>query len=79
MRASSARMPRYSSICSSSLRVLVDEFFLLQIDELAERHLQNGVGLHGRERVFLCHAALLLELGEADFAQRPLQHAPTAF
>ena len=56
------------------LRVLVDELFLLEVDELAERHLQDRVGLHGRERILLGHAALLLILGEADVAQRPLQH-----
>ena len=55
------------------LRVLVDELFLLEIDELAERHLQDRVGLHGRERIFLGDAALLLILAEADVAQRALR------
>ena len=64
---------RYSPISLEQLGVLVDELFLLEIDELAERHLQDRVGLHGRERIFLGDAALLLELGEADVAERPLQ------
>ena len=56
------------------LGVLVDELFLLEIDELAERHLQDRVGLHGRERILVGDAALLLVLAEADVAERALQH-----
>ena len=54
--------------------MLVGELLLLEVDQLAERHPQDGVGLDGRERVLLGDAALLLELGEALVAQRPLQH-----
>ena len=67
-------MRRYSAISLEQLRVLVAELFLLEVDQLAERHLQDRVGLHGRERVVLGHAALVLELREALVAQRPLQH-----
>ncbi len=56
------------------LGMFLDELFLFEIHQLAERHLQDGVGLHRRERVFLGDAALLLELGEANVAERPLQH-----
>ena len=39
--------------------MLAAELFLLEIDQLAERHLQDRVGLHGGERVGLAHAALV--------------------
>ena len=75
MFLSSDRMRWYSAISSSRFVMLAAELFLLQIDQLAERHPQNGVGLHGGERVGLAHAALLLEHCEAVVAQGPLHHA----
>ena len=61
------------------LCVLAAEFFLLQVDQLAERHSQNGVGLHGGERVGSAHAAFLLEHGEAGVAQGSLHHGRRGF
>ena len=74
MILSSDRIRRYSVISSSSLLILAAELFLLQVDQLAERHPQDGVGLDRRERVGLAHAALRLEHGKAVVAQRPLHH-----
>ena len=59
MRASSAEDAEVLFDLLEQLRVLVDELFLLEIHELAERHLQNGFGLHGRERILFGNAALV--------------------
>ena len=48
MFCSSDKMRRYSVISSSSLLVLAGQLLLLQIDQLAERHAQDGVGLDRR-------------------------------
>ena len=53
MFLSSPRMRRYSVISSSSFWYSPAELFLLQVDQLAQRHPQDGVGLHGRQRVGL--------------------------
>ena len=58
-------MRRYSAISLEQLGVLVGELFLLEIDQLAERHLAGWRRPARRERVVLGDAALLLELGEA--------------
>src|SRR5690554_2611352 len=42
------------------LLVFAAQLFLLQIDQLAERHPQNRVGLDCRERIGVANAALLL-------------------
>ena len=63
---------------SSSFGVLVGELFLLEVDQLAERHPEDRVGLDGRERVLLGDAALFLELGEAVVAEGPLHAARRA-
>ena len=49
--------------------VLAAELFLLEIDQLAEGHLQDGVGLHGGERVAFAVAPLGGEDGKARVAQ----------
>ncbi len=54
--------------------VLVDELFLLEIDELAERHLEDRFGLDWRERIFLGDATFWLVLLEADFAESAFEH-----
>ena len=69
-------MPRYSPISLEQLRVLVDELFLLEVDQLAERHLQDRFGLHGRERVVLGDAAFVLELARSR--RRPAPAAACA-
>ena len=74
----SERMRRYSVISSSSLRCSSAELLLLQVDQLAERHAQDGVGLDGRERVELAGAAFVDEDGEALVAQRPAAAGPRA-
>ncbi len=54
------------------LRVLVGELLLLEIHQLAERHPQDRVGLHGRERIFFGHAAFRLELHVPFVARAPV-------
>ena len=44
----SERMRLYSAISASKLAMLVGQLFLFEVDQLAEGHFQDGVGLHGR-------------------------------
>ena len=53
--------------------MLVGQLLLLQVDQLAERHAEDGVGLDGREGVRFPQAAFLGENAEPLFAQRPAQ------
>ena len=53
------------------IAIFAGQLLLLEIDQLAERHAEDGVGLHGGERVALGVAALGDERLEADVAQRP--------
>ena len=61
------------------LAMLAGQLLLLQVDQLAERHSQDGVGLDGRERVELACAAFFDEHGETLVAQRPAQQGRRAF
>jgi hypothetical protein len=67
---------RYSMISCQQLRVLVAELLLLEVDQLAERHPQDGVGLHRGERVLFGNAPFGLELRVALVAEGPLEHCP---
>ena len=60
------------------LVILAGQLFLLQVDQLAQRHPQDGVGLHRRERVGVAHAALALENGKACRRPAPAASAPPA-
>ncbi len=51
------------------LAVLAGEFFLFEVDQLAQGHAEDAVGLHGREVVGFLAAAFRLEDGEALVAQ----------
>ena len=66
---SSERIRRVLGDLVEQLAVLAGQLFLLQVDQLAQRHPQDRVGLHRRERVGLAHAALALKDGEAVVAQ----------
>ena len=48
-------------ISVEQLGMFAAELFLLQVDELAERHPQDRVGLHGGQAIDVGHAALVLE------------------
>ena len=56
------------------LAVLAAEFFLFEVDQLAQGHAEDGVGLHGREVVGFLAAAFRLEDGEALVAQGAVEH-----
>ena len=54
--------------------MLVAQLFLLQVDQLAEGHSQDGVGLDRREGIFFADAAFLLEDHKTLVAQGTLHH-----
>ena len=55
--------------------VLFGQLLLLQVDQLAERHAENGVGLDGGEGIVFAASALRGEDFEALLAQGPLHQA----
>ena len=50
--------------------VLVDQLLLFEIDQLAERHAQDRIGLHGGQRVSVGLAPFLLE--QCESRRRPV-------
>ena len=62
---------------AEQIAVFAGQLLLFQIDQLAQRHAEDGVGLDGRERVeFLLRRVRFPEHGEAFFAQRPAACRP---
>ena len=58
--------------------VLLGQTLLFQVDQLAEGHAQDRIGLDRGQRVRIRFAAFFLEQLEARVAQRPLHHGSRA-
>ena len=58
--------------------MLIAEFLLFQVDQLAQCHFQNGIGLNRGQMVDIRIASFFFEDGKTFVPQSPFQHRSRA-
>ena len=59
--------------------MLVRESLLFEARQLAQRHPEDRIGLHARQRVNIARTSLQLKIGKTSIAQRSLHHRGRTF